>query len=328
MNHSNSIYSQCTIVGMLHWILAGIGDIAVKRVIPAIQSSTRGTLHGVVTRDPAKGRQYASNVWSTVEEAVRDPRVDAVYLATPVVHHAPQTIAALEAGKHVLCEKPMAMNYAEALSMNDAARQSGKTLGIAYYRRTYPKVTRAKQLLAEGVIGIPVLAELSLHDWFNADGGFREWLVQPEMAGGGPLYDIASHRIDILNYFFGKPAAVTAQLSTLVHKRAVEDSATLLIEYESGLRGVIDVRWHCRQGRDEFRITGTDGRMDFTPFNGPMLRWQDHEESLPTHPNLHYPCIENFTSHVLEGAPLLASGETSIWTDWVTEQALASSQRR
>jgi predicted dehydrogenase len=146
-------------------------------------------------------------------------------------------------------------------------------LGIAYYRRTYPKVLRAKQLLAEGVIGRPVLAEISCHDWFNAEAG-REWLVDPAMAGGGPLFDIGSHRIDLLNDFFGEPVAVVGQRSNHVHRRAVEDSATVLIEYGCGVRGVVDVRWHCRVGRDEFRITGTDGVMDLSPLNGPSLRYR------------------------------------------------------
>jgi predicted dehydrogenase len=241
-----------------------------------------------------------------------------------VALHAPQTIAAFEAGKHVLCEKPMAMNHAEAQRMVDAGNASGRMFGIAYYRRTYPKVQRAKQLLADGAIGRPVLAEASCHDWFDADDGFRGWLVDPKMAGGGPLYDIGSHRIDLLNYLFGRPVRVNGQLSRVVHQREIEDAATVLIEYDSGARGVMDVRWHCKQGRDEFRITGTNGVMDLTPLNGPSLRYGDREEHLPTHSNLHYPCIENFVSAVLDGAPLLATGETSMWTDWVTEKAIAA----
>jgi 1,5-anhydro-D-fructose reductase (1,5-anhydro-D-mannitol-forming) len=307
---------------MLNWLLAGIGDIAIKRVIPAILSEPRSQLYGVVTRDPEKGALYADHVWTSFDDAIKDPAIDAVYISTPVSLHGPQTIAALKAGKHVLCEKPMAMNYAEAESMVQMADATGRTLGIAYYRRTYPKVQRALQLLAEGTIGKPVLAEISCHDWFDAAGGFREWLVDPEMAGGGPLYDIGSHRIDLLNYFFGEPLKVTGQLSRAVHSREIEDSATVLVEYHGGVRGIIDVRWHCKRGRDEFRITGTDGVMDLSPLNGPPLRYAGNEETLPTHANLHYPCIENFVSTVLDGASLLATGRTSTWTDWVTEKAL------
>jgi predicted dehydrogenase len=145
------------------------------------------------------------------------------------------------------------------------------------------------------------------------------------MAGGGPLYDIGSHRIDLLNYFFGDPTKVTAQLSRVIHNREIEDSATVLVEYPNKLRGIIDVRWHCKQGRDEFRITGTDGVMDLSPLNAPPLRYAGKEEHLPTHSNLHYPCIENFASSILDGSPLLATGHSSMWTDWVTEKARKAS---
>lgn len=308
---------------MLDWVLVGIGDIARKRVLPAIQAEPRSRLNGVVTSDAAKGRQFADQVWDRIEPALADPAVNAVYLSTPVALHAPQTIAALEAGKHVLCEKPVALRYEDALRMVETAERCRRMLGVAYYRRTYPKVLRAMELVAQGAIGQPVLAEASCHDWFDADGGFRQWLVDPKMAGGGPLFDIGSHRIDLLNYFFGTPARVTGQRSRTVHRREIEDSATVLIEYDNGVRGVVDVRWHCRQGRDEFRVTGTDGVLDLTPLNGPELRHPGGLEMIPTHTNLHYPCVENFVSAVLDGAPLLASGRSSIVTDWVTGQVSA-----
>ena len=159
-----------------NWILIGIGDIATRRVIPAIQAEPRSRLYGLVTRDPAKAVPYGVRVWSTLDEALADPEVHAVYVGTPVFLHAPQTIQSLRAGKHVLCEKPMAMNEAEARTMVQAADESGKTFGVAYYRRSYPKVQRAKQLLAAGVIGKPVVAELTNHMWFD---GAR----QPQLAG-------------------------------------------------------------------------------------------------------------------------------------------------
>src|SRR6266849_4367327 len=179
---------------MLNWIVIGIGDIVTRRVIPAIQSEPRSSLYGLVTRDPAKAPKYDNTrVWGSLDEALADPEVHAVYIGTPVFLHAPQTIQSLRAGRHVLCEKPMAMNAAEARSMVLASEESGRTLGVAYYRRTYPKLQRAKQLLAAGAIGKPVLAELTSHGWFDGkeSGGEesdRSWLIDPVKAGGGPLY--------------------------------------------------------------------------------------------------------------------------------------------
>lgn len=304
----------------MNWLVIGIGDITTKRVIPAIQAEPRSEFYAVLTRNPDKARPYDVRVWTDLDEALRDPAIDAVYVATPVYLHAPQTIASLEAGKHVLCEKPVAMEYAQAKRMIDVARETGRTLGIAYYRRMYPKVQRARQLIADGVIGRPVYAEVNCHSWFNNEDGRRSWVLDPAKAGGGPLYDIASHRIDVLNFLFGTPARVCGQRSSIVHQNRVEDCATVMIEYENLARGVVDVRWHSRIDRDDFRVIGTDGEMVLTPLSGPRLVYADRAENLPAHANLHYPCVENFVSAVLDGAHLYASGESSIWTDWVTDR--------
>jgi 1,5-anhydro-D-fructose reductase (1,5-anhydro-D-mannitol-forming) len=305
---------------MLNWIVIGIGDITVRRVIPAIQAESRSSLYGVVTRDPAKAVPYTTHAWTTLDEALTDTAVDAVYVGTPVFLHAPQTIQSLRAGKHVLCEKPMAMNEAQAHSMLQAAEASGKTLGVAYYRRLYPKVQRAKQLLEAGVIGKPVFAELTNHMWFDGTGA-RSWLFDPGKAGGGPLFDIASHRIDVLNFLFGQPQRAVSQLSNAVHHYAVEDNATVMIEYPGGVRGVADVRWHSKVRRDECRIRGTDGEMELSPLNGPELIYPGGHEHLPVHANVHFPLIENFVDAVEGRAPLFSSAASAFWTDWVTEQA-------
>jgi 1,5-anhydro-D-fructose reductase (1,5-anhydro-D-mannitol-forming) len=311
---------------MLNWIVIGIGDISIRRVIPAIQAEPRSRLYGLVTRDPAKADSYNTRAWTTLDRALSDPEVHAVYVATPVFLHAPQTIQSLRAGKHVLCEKPMAMNEAEAHLMVKTAEESGQTFGVAYYRRMYPKVQRAKQLLAAGAIGQPVVAELTSHAWFDGkklgeNESHRNWLIDPALAGGGPLYDVASHRIDVLNFLFGQPGRVTGQLSNAVHHYAVEDNATVMIEYPGAVRGVVDVRWHSRVSRDECRIRGTDGEMELSPLNGPELIYPGSRENLPPHANLHYPMIENFVDAVEGKATLLASGASSFWTDRVTERA-------
>lgn len=282
-------------------------------MLPAIQSEPRSTLAGIVTRDPAKAEPYHVPAWTDLHAALRESEADAVYVATPVALHAPQSIAALMAGKHVLCEKPTALNYAEAASIQNVAEETGRTFGVAYYRRMYPRVQQAKAQIESGAIGRPVLADAFFHDWFYPEDGFRSWLLDPQMAGGGPLYDVASHRIDLMNYFCGTPKRVTGQLSTLVHPIRVEDNATVLIEYESGVRAIVDVRWHSKVQRDEFRIRGTAGEIDLTPLSAP-----------PVHANLHYPCVENFVSAILEGTPLASSGQSAIWTDWITEQAVAA----
>jgi len=303
---------------MVNWLVVGIGDITRKRVIPAILAEPRSSLYGVVTRDLKKAEAYPGVIaWPTLEDALQDAAIDAVYVASPVLLHAQQTIAGLQAGKHVLCEKPVAMNYSEAQAMLEAANVSGRLFGVSYYRRLYPKLIRAKQLIGEGAIGQPLLAEANYHGWLESDE--RAWLRDPAMAGAGPLFDVGSHRIDAMNFLFGQPSRATGLLSNALHQMDVEDSATVLMQYAGGIHATVDVRWNSRVSRDQFRIIGTDGEIVLDPLNGPELRVAGRVELLPAHANVHYPLIENFVSAVLDGTPLACPGEQAIWVDRVSE---------
>ncbi len=313
----------------LHWVLAGIGDIARRRVIAAIQAEPRSTLYGFVTRVAAKAREFpGAKSWASMEAAVADPAVDAVYIALPVALHASAAITALRAGKHVLCEKPMAIDFAEAQQMVAEARTSGRFLGVSYYRRLYPKLLRAKRLIAAGAIGRPLLAEANCHSWLDTEG--RDWLRDPALAGGVPLYDTASHRNDAMNFLFGKVERACGLLSNAVHRMSVEDSATVLMQLPGGVHAVIDVRWNSRIPRDQFRIIGEDGEINLDPLNSPDLRITTRSESrvenLPPHANLHFPVVENFVDAVVANDParLACPAEQGAWVDWVIEQVVRS----
>jgi 1,5-anhydro-D-fructose reductase (1,5-anhydro-D-mannitol-forming) len=295
---------------MVNWLVVGVGDIAKKRVIPAILAEPRSVLYGLVTRDARKADVYpGTTAWATLDAALQDDVIDAVYISSPVAMHAEQTISALRAGKHVLCEKPVAMDYAQAVEMAAAGRASGRLFGVSYYRRLYPKLIRAKELIAQGAIGQPLLAEANYHGWLESEE--RAWLRDPALAGGGPLFDA-------MNFLFGRPRRATGLLSNALHTMPVEDSATVMIEYAGGIHGVVDVRWNSRVTRDQFRVIGTEGEINLDPLNGPELRVAGRTEMLPTHANVHYPLVENFVAAVLDGTSLACTGEEAIWVDWVT----------
>jgi predicted dehydrogenase len=309
---------------MLSWLVVGVGDISRKRVLPAILAEPNSKLAGIVTRDPAKAKPYGVEGYPTLEGGLAKTGAQAVYIATPVFMHAPQSIEALRAGRHVLCEKPMALNYTDAQAMNQAANAAGRILAIAYYRRKYPKVERARALIDAGAIGRPIFAEATSHDWFNPIGTARAWLGDPAQSGGGPLRDIASHRIDLMNYLFGSPTRVSSHLSALVHDLAVEDNATVLIEYASGVRGMVDVRWHSRIPRDEFRIRGTEGELDLSPLNGPELAYPGAVESIAAPANLHYPCVADFVAAIQRSVPPACPASAAMATEWVMAQAASA----
>src|SRR5919197_2060291 len=148
---------------MFKWGLIGAGDIVRRRVAPALRESSRCELVAISRARADLAAEFASTFsarrwYRRWRDLVVDPDVEGVYVATPVHVHAEQTIAAAEAGKHVLCEKPMAMDAAECDRMIAACRANGVRLGIAYYRRFYPTVRRIEALLTSREIGDPVVA--------------------------------------------------------------------------------------------------------------------------------------------------------------------------
>jgi len=302
-------------VEKVRWVVVGAGDIAVRRVLPGIVAEPRSTLTGIATSVPAKAAPYGVRAFAALDEALEF--CDAVYISTPVIAHHPLTLQALAAGKYVLCEKPVAMSYEQASAM--AAAADGRC-GVAFYRRTYPAVLEAKRLMAAGAIGTPVAIEMCCQHWFAAENGHRAWLLDPALAGGGPLFDIGSHRIDLANFLFGRPLRAVGMRSNAFHTYAVEDNATVLIGYERGARATIDIRWHARAERDECRIVGTDGVIELSPLNSGTLRAPGVHLELPPHANLHYPLIEDFVAAIFERRKPVCPIEDAILTDWVTAQ--------
>ncbi len=319
---------------MVNWAIVGIGDIARKRVLAALAGAPRSRIRAVVTTHPDRARESCApfgveKYYSDLDQALTDGGVEAVYIATPVFLHASQSCDAMRAGKHVLCEKPTALNSEEAAGMVKTAEECGVVFGVSFYRRQYPKLLRLAQLVKEGVLGEVTYAWAAYHWWVGMETlAGRTWFVEPDKSGGGPLPDVGSHRIDVLNFLFGPPCSVMAGAGNQSHGYEVEDSATLLMEYDSGMRSVLDVRWNSRVERDEFRVIGIEGEADLTPLNGPTLQvrlnGRSWSEELPPHRNLHFPMVENFVRAVLDGDELVSSGRTAIETDRVIAAAYRS----
>src|SRR5260370_660883 len=179
----------------LRWGLIGCGDIARKRIAPALRDLADCDFVAVSRGRPelaeSFAREFGARKWySAWPELLLDQEIDAVYVATPVYLHAAQTIAAAEAGKHVLCEKPLAMNVSECDRMIAACRANNVKLGVAYYRHFYPAIKRAREIVHAGEIGVPVLAQINAFESFNPQTDHpRYWLVEKDQSGGGPMFD-------------------------------------------------------------------------------------------------------------------------------------------
>lgn len=305
-------------VRSIGWGLIGCGDIARKRVAPALRDLDGCELVAVSRADAARAeafaREFGARRWHAGwRELLQDPEVEAVYVATPVHLHAEQAVAAAEAGKHVLCEKPMALSVAECERMNAAAEANGVRLGVAYYRRFYPAVERVRAILGSGEIGAPVVAQMNAFERFEPGPEHpRRWLIEKGLSGGGPMFDFGCHRIEVLLNLFGRAAEVRGLTSNVLFEREVEDTACALLKFEGGTQAVITVTHAAREPQDTLLIFGSEGSVRVEALNEGRLTIRtaggERTESHPPHANLHQPLVEDFARAVAEGRPPRVDG--------------------
>jgi predicted dehydrogenase len=303
----------------LRWGLIGCGDIAQKRVAPALRDAPDSTLLAVARARFELAADFArdfgaSKTYPDWRELVADPDIDAVYVATPVDLHAEQSAAAAEAGKHVLCEKPMALSVADCDRMIAACRANGVKLGIAYYRRFYPVIERVRALIRQGEIGQVVLAQMNAFSHFNPKPHEpRYWLLEKERAGGGPMMDFGCHRIEVFVNLFSPVEVEAAFVDQIFYQRPVEDTSGVFFRLDGGARGVLLVTHATPVPADTVDIWGSEGSLHIGNLNDGDLKVKtargEREEEHRPHPNLHQPLVEDFVQAVRENREPGVTGE-------------------
>ena len=294
----------------LRWGLIGCGDISRKRIAPALKTLEQCELLAVARANYALAESFAQEFdakrwYENWQDLIMNGEIDAVYIATPVYLHAEQAIAAAKAGKHVLCEKPMALHVKDCDRMIETCKKHDVTLGIAYYRHFYPVITRVKDIVLSGEIGDPVIVEIHAFEWFDRKQGEpRYWLLEKELAGGGPMMDFGCHRIEILQHLFGDVKEMQSQIFNLHFKREVEDTAYVSLFFENHTHAIIRVTHAAYEARDTLDIFGTRGAIHVPVLNSGTLvvkteKGERMEHHSP-HQNFHQPLIEDFTNAVLE----------------------------
>ena len=218
-------------------------------------------------------RRFGASRWHASWEDLLRSDVDAVYIATPVDLHARMAIAAAEAGKHVLCEKPMALDVEACDRMIRAAEASGVKLGVAYYRHFYPILRRMKQLLQEGAIGTPVAAQADVFGAFDPGPDHpRRWIVEKDQSGGGPMFDVGSHRLEVFLSLFGAVAEVRGVVARVALSRDVEDTAVAALRFEHGPVATVRVTHATAESKDTLDVYGRTGSIHIPNLNGPEMR--------------------------------------------------------
>ena len=246
----------------VRFAILGFGHHAVRRLLPAFGRCEHARLTGMWRRDHAAAQQnYAefkiSHCFATREELCSSPEVDVVFITSPDAMHKDDMLLALQHGKAVLCEKPLAMNAAEAAEMNAAAKAAGVLFGVAQNFRFNRSLEWMREQIAAGKIGQPQLAHAQYS--YPAKTAPRKWITDPTLACGGPIADVGVHCIDALRFVLGEDVI---SVSTLASKDEasgrVEAIASLQLEMTGGVYANVTASARAPY-RTLVEVNGSDG---------------------------------------------------------------------
>ncbi|WKN41549.1 Gfo/Idh/MocA family protein [Tunicatimonas pelagia] len=307
---------------VIRWGMIGAGDVAEVKSGPAFQKVENSQLLALMRRNAEKAADFARRHqvpewYDDAAQMLEQADINTVYVATPPDSHLEYTLMALEAGKDVYLEKPMAMSAEECQTINKAVAQSGRKLVVAHYRRALPAFQKVKTLLTDGAIGTPKLALLRILQ--PAESSIiaqteTNWRVQPDVSGGGLFHDIAPHQIDLMLHYFGQPASYTGNALNQAHLYEADDTVTGSIIFENQV--IFQGTW-CFSvpeafAQEEVQIIGSEGKITFT-FYGSEVHLQQGSQpqtfSFEHPPHIQQPMIEQVVRYFRGEAENPCSGE-------------------
>ncbi|MCV2488857.1 Gfo/Idh/MocA family oxidoreductase [Geodermatophilus sp. YIM 151500] len=317
------------------WGLVGLGRIADTEIAPAIAASANGALAGVVSRDAAKaedfaGRHGAAAAYDDYRALLEDPAVDAVYVATPNGLHADQVVAAAEAGKHVLCDKPLATTVADAERAVAACAAAGVRLGVTFQTRNHEGMREIRDLLAAGGIGSVRLAQVELGPGRMLP---QNWRTDPEMAGAGVMNNLGVHAYDLLRYLLGSEVVEATAVVDVEPGFRVDTLALALLRFENGALAYVNANQSLPNPQQNLSICGTEGTVLGRNVTRPNLAGSisvigrdGTTERAVSSTGAFLATVENFADAVLHGREPSPSGVDGLRSVELTE-ALARSAR-
>jgi predicted dehydrogenase len=321
---------------VIRWGMIGAGDVTEVKSGPGFQKARDSALAAVMRRTGHLAEDYArrhqvSRWYTDAEALIRDPEVDAVYIATPPDSHCEYTLMAAAAGKPVYVEKPMARYAAECQIMLDACQQAGVPLFVAYYRRALPRFLKVKQLVQEGAIGEVRSVHIRLSRRMSAaylDPQKLPWRVQPDVAGGGLFVDLGSHMLDFLDDVLGPVRQAAGLAVNQAGAYPAEDHVVALFSFDKDVVGTGDWCFDSFEDSDWFEFVGTDGKLGFAFFDETPLSLTTSvgmtEFAIPNPPHVQQPLIQTIVDELLGRGSCPSTGVSGLRTAKVMDQILDS----
>ncbi|WP_373523032.1 Gfo/Idh/MocA family protein [Aquiflexum sp.] len=326
----------------VNWGVLGVGNVCEVKSAPAMNLIPNSRLVAVMRRSEEKVKDYAERhhvpKWYTsADELVNDPEVNAIYIATPPNAHLELTKLGAKAGKPVYVEKPMARSFTECREMIAVCEAAGVSLYVAYYRRALPHFVKIKELLDGGSIGEIRTVHINLKQILTPDVVVHlenNWRVDPMIAGGGYFFDLASHQLDLLDFFFGPILKAQGFASNQAKAYKAEDIVCGSFVFESGVVGTGN--WcftTCKVSEiDEITIYGSKGKISFETFGkGEFVLERDELETmlfqvdLPHH--IQQPLINTVVDDLLGQGECPSTGISGARTNWVMDRLVGREGR-
>lgn len=321
----------------VNWGIIGCGDVTEKKSGPAFNKVDGSHLVAVMRRNGALAADYAARHqvpkwYDDADQLIADIDVSAIYVATPPSTHALYAIKAMKAGKPVYVEKPMAATYAQCQEMIRVSEATGVPLFVAYYRRSLPGFLKVKELVDEGLVGIPLMANIRLTRPplpQELKGESLSWRIDPAIAGGGIFYDLASHQLDFLSYVFGDITAIHGFATNGGKIYQAEDTVTTVYHFKSGLSGTGSWSFVTDPSAQEdvMEIIGTKGKIVFSGFgHGPiMLHNEKGELEFPymNPENIQYNLIKQVVENLLHNKACVSNVHSAARVNWAMEKVVS-----
>ena len=298
------------------WAVAGLGNFAVNSIIPAIKSMRRSKIVAVFSHSFERAKEIAG-LYSIKEyyddfDKFLSSNFDAIYIASANQYHYEQVIKAAKAGKHIICEKPLALSINQAEEMVKTCEENNVKLSVGYVQRFHPLTRKAKEMLNADLIGQPVIINVSQAFNYPPNQNFR---YQKEF-GGGALRDIGTHCIDLLRFFGGEIETIQGFVDNIIYKSEVDDFVSATCKFRDGGYGNFYASFCISKPLNRIEIIGYKGtivienligkRFDYAKLT--IQKVDESKKAFRMKANKILNLIKNFQKAVLDNEPLIVTG--------------------
>ena len=239
----------------IKWGVAGCGRFAENSFLPATKLLRKSSVFSLYSRDINRAKSLAErfgvqNFFNNYDEFLKSD-IDAVFIASPNAHHYEQVIKAAKTGKNIFCEKPIALNSAQAEEMVKVCKENNVLFAVNYVHRYHPLVVKAKELIMNQKLGKLVSISANFNIDFPPDNNFR---FKKELSGGGALRDIGTHMIDLLRYFGGEIETIDGVVGNLIYQSEVDDFALGTVKFAKSGYGTFNVSYNNKKAFNRVEI--------------------------------------------------------------------------